>query len=558
MYQTWKRTAVALPIAALLSGFCLAASAQEPNPTAGAPGSESSNPITKGPNGIYIYHVKVVQRDLDSVNYLNRKGSTQIGFKGTSLMPEARGTAKVDSLTGKTSIAARFENLTPANGFGAEYLTYVLWAISSDGRPQNLGELELSGNRASLNVTTGFPAFGMIVTAEPYFAVTQPSDVVVLQNVFTDKTQGVLQHVDVHYQLLPRGLYASDSAGAHTIENPITDREHAPLDLYEAYNAQGVAKSTGADKYDPEIMQEVANDIKNAQDIESSRHRDLKMVVTYSREAVERSEDARLVTLRKQAEERQQQQQDAKVAAQQQAMQSQLQAAQSQAQAAQSQAQADAAAAQSAQAQAAQALAQAQAAQANAQANQAEQRAAQSAASEQALRERLLRQLSAVLQTTETPRGLVIHMSDVLFATNKYDLKPQTQISLAKVATILELYPGLTVQVEGYTDSTGSPAYNQTLSENRADTVRNFLVQNGVSQNNVTAKGYGATDFVDTNATAAGRAQNRRVNMIVSGDAIGVKTVAPSAEGPGSSANPAPAAASSATGTSNPSASTPQ
>ncbi len=561
MFGTWKKkVAIAVPMIALLGGITLATAAQEPNPTAGSSDQNSNGEITKGPNGIYIYHVNVVQRDLDAVNYVNHK-STEIGFKGTSLMPSAKGEAKVSSLTGKTSISARFDGLTPANGFGPEYLTYVLWAISSDGRPQNLGELELAGNRASLDVTTGFQAFGMIVTAEPYFAVTQPSDVVVMQNVFTDKTAGVLQHVNIHYQLLPRGLYAATNASAQTIPNPITDREHAPLALYEAYNAQRIARNTGADKYAPEIMHEVANDITNAQNIQSSKHRDIKMEFTYAREAVQRAEDARLVTLRKQAEERQQQQQDAKIAAQQQAMQSQLQAAQSQAQAAQSQAQADAAAAAAAQAQAQQAQAEAQAANARAQANQANQRAAESAASEQALRERLLKQLSAVLQTTETPRGLVIHMSDVLFATNKYDLKPATQVSLAKVATILELYPGLKVQVEGYTDSTGAPAYNQTLSENRADTVRNFLTQNGVPQDNVTAKGYGATDFVAPNDTAAGRAQNRRVDMIVSGDAIGVKTVGPSdsqsaapqSSTPDSSnSTPGNTSTPAATGTSNP------
>lgn len=559
MFETWKKVAAAVPVAALLSGTCLFGAArlgaQETNPTASAPANDSNNQVTQGPNGVYIYHVKVVQRNLDSVNYVNRKGSTEIGFEGTSLMPGAKGEAKVSSLTGKTSISAHFEGLKPANGFGPEYLTYVLWAISSDGRPQNLGELELAGDKASLDVTTGFQAFGMIVTAEPYFAVEQPSDVVVLQNVFTDQTHGVLQHVDVHYQLLPRGLYASSTANAQTIPNPITDREHAPLALYEAYNAQRIADNTGAEKYAPEIMQRVAEDIKNAQQIQSSKHRDVKMEFTYAREAVERSEDARIVTLRKQAEERQMQQQASKEAAQQQAMQSQLQAAQAQAQA-------DAAAAQAAQAQAAQAEAQARAAAAAAQANQANQRAAQSAASEQALRERLLKQLSAVLQTTETPRGLVIHMSDVLFNTNKYDLKPATQISLAKVATILELYPGLTVQVEGYTDSTGSPAYNQTLSENRADTVKNFLIQNGVPPNNVTAKGYGASNFVAPNDTAAGRAQNRRVDMIVSGDAIGVKTVPPSQSGdagaagsataPGSSDQGGGTAAPNPSGTSNP------
>jgi outer membrane protein OmpA-like peptidoglycan-associated protein len=478
MSGIWKQAGTAMSIAAMMGLVSLTTFAQEPNPTTVAPGARSAEVITQGPNGAYIYNVKVVQRSLDAVNYLNRSGATHVGFTGTDLMPSAKGDAKVNAVTGKTEISARFEGLTSANGFGPEYLTYVLWAISADGRPQNLGELELAGNKASLDVTTSFQTFGMIVTAEPYFAVSTPSDVIVLKNVFTDNTTGVLQQVNVHYQLLPRGLYA-DTAGSKSESHPITDREHTPLALFEAYNAERIAQVVGAEQYTPDIMKEVATDIQNAQDIQSSKHRDVKMEFTYARGAVEHAEDARIVTLRKEAEQRQQEAQQAKVAAQQQAQQSQEQAEQSQLQAAQAQAQANAAATAQAQAEAAKAKADADAANARAQAAEANQRAANSEASAQALRESLLKQLNTVLQTTETARGLVINLSDVLFDTGKYTLKPNTQVSLAKVATILELYPGLKVQVEGYTDSVGAPALNQKLSENRADAVKNFLVQNG-------------------------------------------------------------------------------
>jgi outer membrane protein OmpA-like peptidoglycan-associated protein len=529
MSGTWKKIAAAMPIAVLLSGFCLLA--QVPNPTTIAPGAKSGEVIAQGPNGVYIYHVNVVQRQLDAVNYLNRSGSTHVSFVGTNLMPGAHGDAKVNALTGKTSISAHFEGLTPANGFGPEYLTYVLWAISTDGRPQNLGELELAGNKASLDVTTGFQAFGMIVTAEPYYAVSQPSDVIVLQNVFTDKTNGVLQQVNVHYQLLPRGLYAN-TAGSKSIAYPITDREHTPMALFEAYNAQRIAESVGADKYAPDIMKEVATDIENAQNIQSSKHRDVKMEFTYARSATERAEDARIVTLRKQAEERQQQAQDAKVAAQQQAAQSQLQAQQSQIQASNAQAQADAAAAAQAQAEAAKAKADAEAANARAQAAEAQHQAQTSQQDAAAVREKLRAQLNAVLATTESARGLIVNLSDVLFDTARYTLKPPAQIALAKVATILQLYPGLKVQVEGYTDSVGGDAYNQKLSENRANAVHDFLIQNGVPSANVTAAGYGKADPVADNSTAAGRAQNRRVNLVVSGQEIGVQTTQPNVTEP--------------------------
>jgi outer membrane protein OmpA-like peptidoglycan-associated protein len=274
-------------------------------------------------------------------------------------------------------------------------------------------------------------------------------------------------------------------------------------------------------------MKEVQTDLINAQGEQDNKHRDIKMEFTYAREAVQRAEDARITTLRKQADERQQAALDAKNAAQQQAMISQQQAAQSQIDAANAQAQADAAAAAQARAEAAKAKADAEAANARAEAAAAQQQAAASQNDAAAVREKLRAQLNAVLSTTENARGLIVNLSDVLFDTGKYTIKPDTKIALAKVATILQLYPGLKVQVEGYTDSVGGDAYNQKLSENRADAVENFLVQNGVPAGNATAAGYGKANPVADNSTAAGRAQNRRVNLVVSGDAIGVQTTNP-------------------------------
>jgi outer membrane protein OmpA-like peptidoglycan-associated protein len=527
MFGTWK-VSKTLPLAVIASSLAVGMAAQVPNPTTVAPGARSADVIAEGNDGIYVYHVKVVDRELDAVNYLNRSGSTKIGFQGTNLLPQASGEAKVNAVTGKTNISVELRGLKQANSFGPEYLTYVLWAISSNGRPQNLGELELAGDKASLNVSTSYQTFGMIVTAEPYFAVSQPSDVVVLQNVFTDKTSGILQTVSIHYTLLPKGLYAPTN-GQDSIAYPVTDRMHTPLALFEAWNAQRIAKSVGADKYAPEIMQKAGTELQNAVDIQNSKGRDVKMEFTYARGATQNFEDARIVTLRKQADERAAAQVAAKNAAEANAAASAAaaQAAQQQAAAAQDQA-----------AQAAQAKQQADAARAQAEAAEARAKSAENAANArataseqgaQALREKLRAQLNAVLQTTETARGLIVNLNDVLFDTGKYTLKSNAQISLAKIATIIALYPSLHIKVEGYTDSTGAPAFNQTLSENRADTVMNFLATNGVPPANVTAKGYGATNFVGDNSTAAGRAQNRRVDLVVYGQAIGVAESNPDA-----------------------------
>ena len=537
-----RRKAVSKALASALvvfGGFQISSGSllygQEPNPTAQMAPTQNSqdsqdsaqNPdqIQRQDNGIYLYRVKVVQRNLDAVNYLHRSGSTNIGFQGTTLLPMAKGSAKVTSERGGIHISAKFQGLPPANGFGPEYLTYVLWAITPDGRPNNLGEVLPDNKKNNIEVTTALQSFGMIVTAEPYFSVTQPSDVVVLQNVIlNDKTNGVLEKVNAHYLLLPRGTYAQ-TEGSKTVLNPITRDEKSPLELFEANNAIRIAQMTGADKYAPEIMKEAMQDLQNATDLDRNNKADRKMEITYARQAVQRAEDARLVTLRKQAAERQYNAEMAKRNAQSQSQQAQLDAERARA----AQAEADA---ERARAEAAAAEAQARAVAANKDANSANQ-----------VRERLRAQLNNVLATSETARGLIVNMSDVLFDTGKYTLKPDTKISLAKVSGILQAYPGLKLQVEGYTDSVGSDEYNQKLSENRADAVRDFLMTQGVQTENITATGYGKAKPVADNNTAQGRAQNRRVQLVVSGDAIGIQESSPDA---------APAAAPPPSGTANP------
>jgi len=298
--------------------------------------------------------------------------------------------------------------------------------------------------------------------------------------------------------------------------HPISDRMHTPLALFEAWNAERIAKSVGAEKYAPEIMQKAETELTNANDMQNNSHRDVKMEFTYARGATQNFEDARVSTLRKQAAERSAQQVTDKNAAQAQAAESAQQAALAQQQAA------DAAAAK-ARADAEREKAEAAKAAAQAAESAANQRAADSEQNVKILREKIRAQLNAVLQTTETARGLIVNMNDLLFDTGKYTLKTNAQVSLAKISTIIAFYPSLHINVEGYTDSVGTPEFNQKLSENRADAVMNFLVQNGVPQANVTAHGYGETNFVAPNDTAAGRAQNRRVDLVVYGKAIGVE-----------------------------------
>jgi outer membrane protein OmpA-like peptidoglycan-associated protein len=491
------------------STFVGAAFAQEMNPTARQ--APSQQPQAQMRDGVPVYRVEVVGRDIPAINYFHRSGATRIGFQGTSLLPQGKGEAKVQSERGRMNIDVKLEGLVPANSFGPEYLTYVLWAITPEGRPVNLGEILPQGSKTSIDVTTDLQAYGLIVTAEPYFAVTMPSELVVMQNyVLPDKTQGIIEQITAHASLLPRGAY-TQTAGQHTVLNPITRDEKSPLELYEAINAVQIAQANGADKYAADTFQHAQQDLTNAEDMQKKSDR--KEQITFAREAVQAAEDSRIITIRKKQEmDREQAQQDtnnaqqAAMAAQQAANQQALERAQADAAAAR--AQADAANAQAAQ-------------------HQAEQSAQQATQQTEQIREKLKDQLNQVLATRETARGLIVNMSDVLFDTGQYTLKPGAREKLAKVSGILLAYPNLQLQVEGYTDNVGSEDFNQSLSEKRADAVRDYLTSQGVTMGNISAAGYGMSDPIADNSTNQGRAENRRVELVVSGNSIGVQESAP-------------------------------
>jgi outer membrane protein OmpA-like peptidoglycan-associated protein len=525
--------------------FLLAAGAlcaQAPNPT--------QNQHTYTPDtGQPIFRVTVVSRTIRAVNYHHRTGTTPINFRGTELMPEARGEAHVSSQMGSTKIETSLNHMTAANQFGPEYMTYVLWGITPEGRAMNLGEVVLEGDHAKLLSTTDLQTFGLMVTAEPYFAVTQPSNVVVAENFLRTDTAGTIEQVDAKYELLERGQYVLDRADYR----PVKVNPKGPLQLAEAENAVEIARLAGAQKYAPDTFQKAVVDLHNAEGFLNGV-RDRKESETNSREAAQMAEDARIITFKKIRDERLANERAEaaarEAAAQQQAQQAQQQAtleqqrraqaeserlAAEQAKSAADQArmQAEQAAANAAQQKAAadaakaDALAQQQAAQAEAaRAQQAaalsDQQRQQAETEKTQLRERLRQQLNMILETRETQRGLIVNINDVLFDFNQYTLKPGAREKLAKVSGILLAYPGLKIQLEGHTDSIGTDDYNMKLSQQRADSVRSYLVSQGVTTDSVTATGFGKADPVATNDTAAGRQQNRRVDMVVSGTPIGI------------------------------------
>jgi len=498
-----------------------------------------------------------------AVNYRHASGSVKIAFQATDLLKGALGEAKVESKNNRMEVEAKFERMDDATKFGLQYLTYVLWAISPEGRAENLGEIILKDGAAELKAGTEMQTFGMIVTAEPYFAVTQPGDMVVLENNPLGAS-GNVENIDATFELLGRGVYSSSNT---KIEGAIfgIDR-NTPLELFEARNAVRIAGNAGADKYSAAAWAKAQQELGSAEDAYRQK-RDRKVIEAASRDAAETAEDARVMSVKKKAEEDAQakmladkqaaEQREAQARADAQAeAQRRQQAEQAEAAAErmkqEAQQAAEAAAKQQAQAEAAQQAALAQQQQAETKAREAEaeaakarQSAAQAEAEKTQLRAQLLQQLNAVLQTQDSARGLIVNMSDVLFDVGSSELKPATREKLAKISGILLAHPGLTLQIEGYTDSTGSDALNMELSGMRADGVRDYLAQEGVPVSSMTAQGFGKAQPVASNDTPDGRQKNRRVELVVNGDAIGNSSVAapPAAtSAPGPTGQPGPGA----------------
>ena len=551
MKMVTKNILFLLVAQAVLSGAMIAQSNPAPiYPTDPHPAQTPNPEQDRAPDGMNqntgqnaqmpVFRVQVSARTTKAVNYRNRGGSTEVNFKGTDLMPDVEGHAKVEGKDGRLAIDVELKNLSPANRFGGQYLTYVLWAITPEGRAVNLGELLPGDNgKDKIAVTTDLQAFGMIITAEPYYAVTHPSNKVVAENIIRPGTKGFEEPIDAKFDVLEGEQYTIDVPADQLPSSRASIK--VPLDLLEARNAVVIAKAAGAQQYAPDTLTKAEDMLQRAEDY-YQRKQGRTPIGTAARGATQTAEDARVLTLRRKEQAKieadRRAHEEAQAAAEAKAAAAQQQAAQSQAQAeedARRRAEAEAA---QAQAQQQQAAAQAATEAAQQAANLAEQQRQQAVQQREAMRARLLAQLNQVLQTRDTARGLIVSMPDVLFDFNKYTLKPEARERLAKISGIVLAYPDLKLEIDGYTDSVGSDEYNQTLSDKRAEAVRDFLVSNGVSMNNVAARGMGKADPVADNSSAQGRQLNRRVEMIVSGDVIGNQTGAGGEQGGAQPANP--------------------
>ena len=554
----------------------LAQTVNPPNPTQSrtddrradeqrAPGDRDYQPNPDVP----VYRVTVVGRTTPAINYRHRGGATKIDFRGTPLLPESHGEAKVESKQGYIEIEVEFDELTPATKYGPEYLTYVMWAVTPEGRATNLGEVLLNGTESKLNVTTELQAFGLIVTAEPYFAVTQPSDVVVMENYVRPDTRGNVEAVNARYDLLKRGTYLMNTSADRLTVTREMDRK-TPLELYEARNAVELSRIANADRYASDTYKRAEDLLARAEEAHN-KDKGRRAIVMASREAAQTAEDSRLISLQRQEEERIEQERialqrrEADAVARAQAeerlraqadaerramdarraeaedmarrLQGEREAAERErtdALAARAAAERATAEAQAASQQLAQERSAAEAARLSAdqRAEEARRLAEQTARDRQAdrdqaerekaeLRTKLQQQLNIILETRESARGLIVNMSDVLFDTARHTLRPGAREKLARVAGIVLAHPGLYLEIEGHTDSVGTDSYNQNLSERRAESVRDYLVQQGISRDAISSHGFGETQPVASNDNAVGRQQNRRVELVVSGEPIG-------------------------------------
>jgi outer membrane protein OmpA-like peptidoglycan-associated protein len=491
-----------------------------------------------------------VTRTTTAVNYRLRGESVAVGFRGTDLLASASGEAKVEGKKSSIEIDAKFDNLDDPTRFGLEYLTYVLWAVSPEGRAVNLGELVLDHRSSHVKAITDLQTFGMIVTAEPYFAVNQPGNTVVMENTLP---AGLRQEkIDAKYELLARGTYSSTQTH---IENAIFGIDpKTPRALFEARNAVRIAHNAAADKYASSIMAKADQQLTTAEKSYAQKQ-GRSTVETAAREAVETAEEARVMAVKKKAEDdaaaaaaarealaKAQADAEAKRRAEAEAARADAEAARTSAETARAQAQAAQADAERMKAEAEKAKQEADTARAAAEAQQkalaveaekahkaAEEsdRLRQQAEKDKAdLRARLLAQLNTILSTRDTARGLIANMSDVLFKTGSFELLGGARERLAKVSGIVLAYPGLHLDVEGHTDSVGTDDYNLTLSQKRAQAVRDYLVQQGISESSIASRGLGKAGPVASNDTPEGRQQNRRVELVLTGEAIGVTDTA--------------------------------
>ncbi len=446
---------------------------------------------------------------LQQVTYPERN-EIEIGFSRDQRAPEATLIAEVEYREGQANMNIRFRDMKPAILFGGDVTCYVLWAVTPEGSTENLGELWVRNDTDTVEYSTGLKSFAMMVTAESHPRVSSPSELV----MFLSEAAKAKMAPSVAFTF-------SAFAPAPMIEYPSVARviwdKGQPLDLRQAEKAYELAVAAGAEEYAPSVLRRAFTALTQARNYTAVKKD--KAAVDYSDRSLALSAEALQVT----AQSKEAEAVEAEIARRTAEMDALL------ARAGEAEASAAAAAAAFTEAQrqrqeADAAVSMAQRELARIEAERLELQGAVTALQEQAaslarekedLSARLQGALSAVADTQSTARGMIVSLPDILFDTNEATLKNDAKVVIAKLAGILLIMPELNLRIEGHTDSTGSPEYNQGLSERRAASVRDFLAQQGIAWQRMMSIGYGLTRPVADNATGEGRAKNRRVEIVI-------------------------------------------
>lgn len=468
-----------------------------------------------------LYELRPSSAPVRVFTYTAAEGTFSLVMQGSDLARSATGELRIRSRVSFNEIDLRVKGLPAPQSIGPEFLTYVVWAISSSGLGTNLGELVLERGEGRLRTQTDQQSFGVIVTAEPFYSTTMPSDTVVLENAVSpnERRAPALSSVDARF--MPRGQY---KVGAEMGEvKPFTFEPGVPLDIYQARNALLIGKRTRTDQFVAEGYRSSQTLLARAEELHYGG--DAKGATASAREAVQVMGDAIRLSLERQdklrselisraaddrvrratatAEDAERRMQEA--LRRQAAAEKATREAEEKRQKAEDEMR----------------LAVEERRRAQQEAIEAREVAQKLVQEQRQLRDLLVERLNQVLATEDTERGLVVKLSDILFDPGKFTLKSETKVLLARIAGILSWAPGITVQVEGHTDNTGDAAKNQQLSEQRAAAVGNFLVEQGMPASNISSVGYGESRPVAANNTREGREQNRRVELVLSGEMIG-------------------------------------
>ncbi len=488
------------------------------------------------PNGTRWIAAK---RQVLAVKY-NENKQTSVAMLGTAISPRVMGKADVEYKKGRTNVRLEMESFDNPQSLGGFYTAYILWAVAPEGQAENLMELPI-GKKFKIESTTKFQTFGLIITAEPHSRVELPSAVIVAANSLRKGTEGALSTSEIEYSGDPGTFYA-----IFTPNSPSSNADYnTPLMILGARRAVEIAQRADAKHYAEQELRDSemklatleqawprsrkASDLRDNARKNSGLAHDVMRIAEQARKlSVERSDQARLTAERQRAGDNIAQansdadraRSDADRAAND-AVRARIEAARAKAserdQATRAADEAAAARLRVEQAQSETARAKANEGVARDDADRARMQAEEAKRERDAAQQSLYVSLSAILETRRDARGLIVNLSDVLFDTGKTTILPGAREKLSKLAGILLAYPGMyQVEIEGHTDSVGSDESNLNLSRGRAESVRDYMVENGIkSERVIAARGFGESKPVADNETAAGRQVNRRVEIVI-------------------------------------------